>query len=67
MTKKQKLIKQMLELQARFSEYERKHGLNPSDYYDPPADHPLSDYREQYDALAKQLVDLAHEEKGSHR
>lgn len=66
-SEKQKLIQKMLELQKKFSEYEREHGLDLADYYDAAEGHPLHNYRKEYDELAKKLVDLAHEEKGSHR
>lgn len=66
-SKKQKLIKRMLELQRKFSEYEHEHGLDLADYYDAAEGHPLADYRKEYDELATKLVDLAHEEKGSRR
>lgn len=64
---KQQLIKRMLELQRKFSEYEHEHGLDPADYYGAAEEHPLANYREEYDELATRLVDLAHEEKGSRR
>jgi tRNA 2-thiouridine synthesizing protein E len=66
-TEKQKLIKKMLELQRKFSEYEHEHGLDLADYYDAAEGHPLANYRKEYDELAMKLGDLAHEEKGSHR
>lgn len=66
-SEKQKLIKKMLELQRKFSEYEHEHGIDPADYYGAAQGHPLENYRKEYDELAMRLVDLAHEEKGSHR
>ncbi len=66
-SEKQKLIKKMLELQTKFSEYEHQHGFDLADYYDAAEGHPLENYRREYDELAMKLVDLAHEEKGSHR
>lgn len=67
MSDKQQLIKKMIQMQKKFSAYEREHGLSPGTYYDPPVDHPLSAYRAEYDDLARQLIDLAHEERGSRR
>jgi hypothetical protein len=66
-SEKQDLIKRMLELQKKFVEYEHGHGLDPADYWNPPPEHPLHDYREEYAKLAAKLVDIAHEEKGSKR
>lgn len=65
MSEKQELIRQMLELQRKFIEYEHAQGLDPRDYYLPAEDHPLHEYRRKYRDLAMKLVDLAHEEKGS--
>lgn len=66
-TEKQQLIKKMVEMQKKFIKYEQSRGLDPRDYYHPDPDHPLSGYREEYAALANQLLELAHQEKGSHR
>jgi len=57
----------MLELQKMFINYEHKNGLDPHDYYTPDAKHPLAGFRGEYYNLAKDLVDLAHAEVGSHR
>jgi hypothetical protein len=67
MDKKQKLIQRMLELQRTFIAYERQQGVNLQDYYCPESGHTLKDYRQEYAALATQVIDLAHEEKGSKR
>ena len=65
---KQALIKQMLEMQKKFIEYEHTHeGVAQADYYTPEPGHPLENYQEEYTRLANRLVDLAHEEKGSKR
>ena len=40
-SEKQKLIQKMLELQKKFSEYEREHGLDLADYYGAAEGHPL--------------------------
>ena len=44
-----------------------KQELIRKDYFAPEGGHPLSGFRESYADLATQLVDLAHEEKGSKR
>ncbi len=67
MGEKQKLIAEMLEMQRKFIEYDRKHGMNQEDYWVENEDHPLNNYRENYAALASKVVDLAHTDKGSKR
>lgn len=67
MSEKQDLIKRMLELQKKFIDYEHENGLDPFDYYTPQPGHPLENYRKEYQDLANKIVDLAHEEVGSHR
>ena len=49
MTEKNKLIQRMLELQHLFIAYEQKNGLEPKDYFVPPSDHLLADYRNESD------------------
>ena len=46
---------------------EQQGGIDPKDYFAPEGGHPLSGFRESYADLATQLVDLAHEDKGSKR
>jgi hypothetical protein len=67
MSDKQKMIKEMIEMQKKFIEYEHKHGVSQEEYFTAGDDHPLGGYRQKYGELANQLVDVAHEEKGSHR
>ncbi len=67
MSEKQKIIKQMLEMQARFIEIEQSGEFNAEEYYDSEGESELSQFKRAYDELATRLVDLAHEEKGSHR
>lgn len=67
MSEKQELIKKMLELQHKFSEYEHQNGVDPEDYYVAPEGHPLHGYREEYNALAQKVLEMAHTEHGSHR
>lgn len=67
MSEKTKLIKAMLEMQKKFIAYEQKNGVDPKDYYVPESGHLLDGYRQQYNDMAMKLVDMAHEEKGSHR
>ena len=69
MSDKQKLIKEMLEMQKKFTEYERKNGVDAVDYFTDAAgaSHPLNNYRQKYAELATKVVDMAHKEKGSQR
>ena len=67
MTEKQELIAKMIDMQSKFTQYERAHGVDPQDYFAPGPDHVLQGYRQAYDELAKRLIDLAHAEKGSKR
>lgn len=65
--KRNQIVARMLELQKMFIAYEHKNGLDPQDYYSPSDKHPLAGFRGEYYNLAKDLVDLAHAEVGSHR
>lgn len=65
MSTKAELINEMLEMQRKFIEFEHKNGIHPDDYYNPGADHELADYRQKYNDLSIQVLDMAHEEKGS--
>lgn len=67
MSDKQELIKQMIEMQKKFMNYEHEHGVTQQEYFTADESHELGDYRHQYDELAVKLIDMAHEEKGSHR
>ncbi len=67
MSKKQKIIQQMLEMQKRFIEIEQAGDFDIEQYYDSESESELSHYKKTFEELARQLVDLAHEEKGSHR
>ena len=67
MSDKQKIIQQMLEMQNRFIEIEKSGEFSAEQYYDNEGGSELALYKKTFDDLARQLVDLAHEEKGSHR
>ena len=67
MSKKQEIIKQMLEMQRKFIELEQKGEFSAEEYYDADGETELSKFKRTYDELATQLVDLAHAEKGSRR
>jgi hypothetical protein len=67
MSKKQEIIKRMLDMQSKFIEIERSGKFSTEEYYDSEGDTELARYKREFNELATQLVDLAHEEKGSHR
>jgi hypothetical protein len=67
MSDKQKIIQQMLELQSKFISIEQAGNFKADEYYDSEGDSDLARFKKTYDALATQLIDMAHEEKGSHR
>ena len=67
MSEKQQIIEQMMEMQRRFIELERSGEFSAEEYYDTDGENELARHKREFDALATQLVDMAHEEKGSKR
>ena len=67
MSAKQKMLQKMIQMQKQFIARERKSGVAQEDYFAPQSGDILDGYRETFDELATQVVDIAHEEKGSHR
>ena len=67
MGEKQDIIKKLIDMQKMFIKYEQDNGVQMKDYFVAKDDHPLKGYRQEYADLANKLVDIAHEEKGSHR
>jgi hypothetical protein len=67
MTEKQEIIKQMLDMQKKFIKLEHNGEFKVDEYYDTDGDSELAKYKNKYNELSIRLVDLAHEEKGSHR
>ena len=67
MSDKQEIIQKMMAMQRKFIEIEQRGDFNAADYYDTDGDSELARHKREFDALATQLVDMAHEEKGSHR
>ena len=67
MVEKQKIIKQMLDLQQKFIKIEQNGEFKIDEYYDSEGDSELAKYKKTYDELAVKLVDMAHAEKGSQR
>jgi len=62
---KQDKIKKLLEMQKKFIALDREKGVEASEYFAPDDDSEMSGFKEQYRDLAMEIVDLAHEEKGS--
>jgi hypothetical protein len=67
MAEKQKIIKQMLDLQQKFIKIEQNGEFKIDEYYDSEGDSELAKYKKTYDELAVKLIDMAHAEKGSQR
>ena len=67
MSEKQEIIKQMLEMQRKFIDLEQKGEFSAEEYYDSDGETDLARFKRTYDELAIKLVDMAHEEQGSHR
>ena len=67
MAEKQKIIKQMLDLQQKFIKIEQNGEFRADEYYDSEGDSELAKFKKTYDELAVKLVDMAHAEKGSQR
>jgi hypothetical protein len=67
MSDKQELINKLLEMQKKFIDYEKENGVEMKDYFAAEDGHPLKGFRQEYMDMANKLVDMAHEEKGSHR
>ena len=67
MSDKRKLIEEMLEMQRQFIDYEQTNGVDPVEYWTGQEGNPLHGYKDKYAEIATKVVDLAHEEKGSHR
>ena len=67
MSEKQEIIKKMMEMQRKFIDLEQKGEFSAEEYYNTDGDSDLARYKREYNELANKLVDMAHEEKGSHR
>ena len=67
MSRRKEVISRMLELQQQFIADEHDGGVDPANYYYPEDGSFMDNFRKEYYDLAKELVDLAHADKGSHR
>lgn len=61
------LIQELLDMQKKYMEIEKKQGVTMKEYYTADESEFLGQYRENYTRLASQLVDMAHAETGSRR
>ena len=66
MSSKQDKIKKLLEMQKKFIELEQQGKVTGESYWAPKEGTDLDGYKEEYMKLALEIVDAAHEEKGSH-
>ena len=67
MSSKQEKIEKMLEMQKKFIELEQKGEVTAESYWAPEDGADLDGFKDEYSKLANEVVDAAHEEKGSHR
>ena len=67
MSKKTDKIKEMLEMQKKFMAKEHESGVSQKEYFTPEAGSELDGYRQKFEELAREVVDMAHSEKGSIR
>lgn len=68
MSTKAEKIKWMIEQQKKFLEFERANGINGGDFFDPKDDEMgkfIAEYREQYHNTAVEVMNFAHDDKGS--
>ncbi len=65
MSSKQDKIKKMLEMQKKFIALDRARGVSAEEYFTPEDGAELEGYRQEYSKLAMDVVDDAHQEKGS--
>ena len=67
MGEKQDIIKEMLSIQHKFIEIEQGGKFDFEEYYDTEGGGELAIIKNRFNELSIRLVDLAHEEAGSHR
>jgi len=60
-------IQQMIEMQKKFIAKEQESGVTMKEYFTPDEGTVLDGYRQEYRDLCMEVVDMAHEEKGSHQ
>ena len=60
-------IQEMIAMQKKFIAKEQESGVTMKEYYAPEEGSVLDGYRQEYRDLCMEVVELAHEEKGSHQ
>ncbi len=65
MKEKRELIQKMLKMQEKFRELSEAGGIDPAEYYNPPAGSPLDGYVNEYNDIASRVNQLAHVIKNS--
>jgi hypothetical protein len=65
MSTKQEKIQEMLNMQKKFIANEHANGFDAKDYYTPGQDSVLNEYIDTYNDLAVEVMNEAHEERGS--
>lgn len=54
-------------MQKKFIELDRARGVSAEEYFTPEDGAELDGFRQEYAKIAMEVVDEAHQEKGSHR
>lgn len=67
MSDKAAKIQELIAMQKKFIAYEQANGVDPQDYYYPQSGHELDGYKEKYNDMALEVMDIAHGEVGSER
>ena len=67
MSTKQEKIQKMLDMQKKFIENERANGFDAKEYYTPESGSVLDGYIDTYNDIAVDVMNDAHQERGSKR
>ena len=67
MSTKQEKIQKMLDMQKKFIENERANGFDAKEYYTPESGSVLDGYIDTYNDIAVDVMNEAHQERGSKR
>ena len=67
MADKSAMIAELIAMQKKYQDYENINWVDPKEFFVPEEGQELYGYREKYNELALQLLEVAHAEKGSVR
>ena len=67
MSTKQEKIQKLLEMQKKFIENEHANGFDAKEYYTPESGSVLDGYIDTYNDIALEVMEEAHQERGSRR